>query len=155
MNYSYFDTEEGREMVINSVLALKKIADNLEKIAACTDPIKQHVYLMEKITACKDPIKQYVYLLSYSDSDSNAWTTVHKRMEDAIESLRNEWYAALADEGVELDKFDRLDDETLAQHISQAEGNIKTSFHISEGSAYAEVYGKRAVFMRIDKAVIE
>ena len=140
MNYSYFDTEEGREMVINSVLALEKIAENLEKIAACTDPIKQHVYL-----------------LSYQDSDSNAWTTVHKRMEDAIESLKQEWREALGDEGVELDEFDyladRLDDETLAQHISR--GNIKTSFHISEGSAYAEVYGKRAIFMRIDKAAIK
>lgn len=142
MNYSYFDTEEGREMVINSVLALEKIADNLEKIAACTEPIKQHVYL-----------------LSYQDSDSNAWTTVHKRMEDAIEYLKQEWREALADEGVDLDEFDyladRLDDETLARHISQAEGNLKTSFHISEGSAYAEVYGKRAVFLRIDKAAIQ
>lgn len=131
---NYFDTVEGQEMVIRSVSALERIADSL---------------------ADADVRDQYVYVLNYNDSDLISRTSVYKKMDDATKKLREEWYEALAIEGVELEKFDCMDDEALAEHISQTESNIHATFRLSEESAYVSVLGGRAVFLQINRGVLQ
>jgi HSP90 family molecular chaperone len=157
MTYSYFDTEEGRDAVLESASALKSIAKSLQTLCEKAEE-KPDATATEEIDVSEPYHTEKVYVVTetYRSPEEDLYdinTAIDKgvrvfyTLKDAEVFLCTQWHEYILDtlenSGIDTSEFQDLDEEEFARKVNSLDSDLRASFGAYGDSLLCAVAAKR------------